>query len=73
MSLQQHQQQLQHPSTYPVQLVAKFTAFPAAGSTPTQNHFIADVRAVKTEMSPVAKVPDRSRSPGNFGEQVSVI
>ena len=75
MTLQQQQQQ---PSTYPVQLVAKFTAFPAGGGgqvNQTQNLFVntppsKNVRAVKTEMSPIAKVPDRSRSPANYGEQI---
>jgi hypothetical protein len=82
---QQQQQQLHHqhhhPSSYPVQLVAKFTAFPAAGQTavphsPPGNQYITssatkDIRAVKTEMSPVAKVPDRSRSPDNFTGHIS--
>ena len=81
---QQQQQQLHHqhhPSSYPVQLVAKFTAFPAAGQTavpnsPSGNQYISssptkDIRAVKTEMSPVAKVPDRSRSPDNFTGHIS--
>ena len=77
---QQHQHQIplqqQHQSSYPVQLVAKFTAFPAAGTTvsQSQNPFMSsssnEIRAVKTEMSPVAKVPDRSRSPASFSEHI---